>query len=95
MDYINGKDEVIVGLMTLKTGGVGLNLQGANHMVFLNHQYNPAWTTQAIHRIYRNGQHKNCFIYRLVYMRSIDQEVFKLGMLKHASAACVLDCGKG
>ena len=95
MDDINGKDEVIVGLMTLKTGGVGLNLQGANHMVFLNHQYNPAWTTQAIHRIYRNGQHKNCFIYRLVYMQSIDQEVFKLGMLKHASAACVLDCGKG
>ena len=39
------ESDIFIALMTLKTGGVGLNLQGANHMIFFNHQYNPAWTT--------------------------------------------------
>ena len=40
---INSDARVRVGFMTLKTGGVGLNLHGANHMIFYTSQYNPAW----------------------------------------------------
>jgi transcription termination factor 2 len=56
-------------LITVKCGGVGLNLVCANHIIIFEPQYSPFAEKQAIDRVYRIGQQKEVFVYRL-YMKS-------------------------
>jgi transcription termination factor 2 len=56
-------------LITVKCGGVGLNLVCANHIIIFEPQYSPFAEKQAIDRVYRIGQRKKVFVYRL-YMKS-------------------------
>lgn len=51
-------------LLSLKAGGVGISLQGANHIVFIEPHPNPQLVAQAEDRIYRIGQEKQCYIYK-------------------------------
>jgi SNF2 family DNA or RNA helicase len=53
----------------VKCGGVGLNLVCANHIIIFEPQYSPFAEKQAIDRVYRIGQRKKVFVYRL-YMKS-------------------------
>jgi DNA repair and recombination RAD54-like protein len=52
-------------LLSSKAGGCGLNLIGANRLVMFDPDWNPATDDQAMARVWRDGQKKNCFIYRL------------------------------
>lgn len=54
-------------LLSLTAGGVGLNLTGANHLLLFDIHWNPQLETQAQDRIYRFGQTKNVYIYKLVF----------------------------
>lgn len=53
-------------LLSLTAGGVGLNLVGGNHLLLIDIHWNPQLEVQAQDRIYRFGQKKNVFIYKLV-----------------------------
>lgn len=53
-------------LLSLKAGGVGLNLMVANHIIFAEPNLNPHARLQAEDRIWRLGQRKQCFVYRCV-----------------------------
>lgn len=53
-------------LCQTRTGGVGLNLQMANIVVFMNRDYNPSVEEQAIGRVYRQGQTKTVFVYYIL-----------------------------
>ncbi|VDN58976.1 unnamed protein product [Dracunculus medinensis] len=55
-----------VFLLSSKAGGCGLNLIGANRLVMFDPDWNPANDDQAMARIWRDGQKKHCFIYRLL-----------------------------
>lgn len=52
-------------MLSSKAGGCGLNLIGANRLVMFDPDWNPATDDQAMARVWRDGQKKNCFIYRL------------------------------
>jgi len=54
-------------LLSLTAGGVGLNLVGANHLLLFDIHWNPQLETQAQDRIYRVGQTKDVYVYKLVY----------------------------
>jgi DNA repair and recombination RAD54-like protein len=57
-------------LLSSKAGGCGLNLIGANRLVMFDPDWNPANDDQAMARVWRDGQTKTCYIYRLVAVSS-------------------------
>lgn len=59
-------------LITIKCGGVGLNLVCANHIVMFEPQYSPFSEKQAIDRVYRIGQRKSVFVHRLYIKFTIE-----------------------
>jgi DNA repair and recombination RAD54-like protein len=64
-----------VMLLSTKAGGVGLNLVGANHLVLFEPDWNPAIDAQAMGRVYRQGQTKPVFIYRLISEGTIEEAI--------------------
>jgi len=66
---------ITVFLISLKAGGVGLNLVAANHVFLVDPWWNPAVEEQAIQRVHRIGQTKDVFVTRLICNKSIEQRV--------------------
>ena len=75
-------DSVRVFLMTLKTGGVGLNLTSADYVFIYDPWWNRAAETQAIDRTHRIGQHNTVFTYKLVARNTIEEKILKLQEMK-------------
>ena len=67
-----------VFVMTLKTGGVGLNLTAADTVFILDPWWNTSAETQAIDRTHRIGQKKTVFTYRLIASNTIEEKILKL-----------------
>lgn len=78
-------------LLSSKAGGCGLNLIGANRLVMFDPDWNPANDDQAMARVWRDGQKKNCFIYRLLATGSIEEKMFQRQTHKKALSSCVVD----
>ncbi|RZJ78285.1 MAG: DEAD/DEAH box helicase, partial [Flavobacterium sp.] len=74
-------DEIRVFLISLKAGGVGLNLTQADYVYLIDPWWNPAVENQAIDRTYRIGQHKNVMAVRLICPDTIEEKM----MLMQAS----------
>lgn len=66
-------------LISLKTGGVGLNLTRASYVFHLDPWWNPAVENQASDRVHRIGQKKNVYVTRLLMQHTVEE---KIGMLK-------------
>lgn len=64
-----------------RTGGAGLNITAANHVVHYTLNWNPAVEAQATARAYRRGQEDPVFVHRLYYLNSVDELI--LGALKN------------
>lgn len=74
----NENPEYQLFLISLKAGGVGLNLTTADYVFLLDPWWNPAVELQAINRAHRIGQLKNVFAYRFVSKGSIEEKIIKL-----------------
>lgn len=82
--------DVSVFLISLKCGGVGLNLVEANHVYILDLWWNPTVEEQAFDRVYRIGQTKPVFIHRIVMKDSIEERMLLLQQKKSLLADRVL-----
>lgn len=67
-----------VFLISLKAGGVGLNLTKADYVFMLNPWWNPAAEAQAINRAHRIGQKRNVFVYRFITTETIEEKIARL-----------------
>ncbi len=76
-----------VFLISLKAGGVGLNLTAADYVYIVDPWWNPAVEQQAIDRTHRIGQTKNIFAYRMICKDTVEDKIFKLQEKKKALAA--------
>merc|ERR1712066_501554 len=78
-------------MLSSKAGGCGLNLIGANRLVMFDPDWNPANDDQAMARVWRDGQKKQCYIYRLLAVGTIDEKIFQRQAHKKALSSCVVD----
>ncbi|MCW3115902.1 MAG: box helicase-like protein [Segetibacter sp.] len=80
-------DSCRVFLISLKAGGVGLNLTAADYVYIVDPWWNPAVEQQAIDRTHRIGQTKNIFAYRMICKDTVEDKILKLQEKKKALAA--------
>ncbi|KAG2418048.1 DNA repair and recombination protein RAD54 [Aspergillus terreus] len=92
VDKFNDPDgEEFVFLLSSKAGGCGLNLIGANRLVLFDPDWNPAADQQALARVWRDGQKKDCFVYRFIATGSIEEKIFQRQSHKQSLSSCVVD----
>jgi hypothetical protein len=62
-------------LLSVRAGGAGLNLIGANCLILMDASWNPADDRQAMARVWRDGQQKPVFVYRLASLGTVEERV--------------------
>jgi superfamily II DNA or RNA helicase len=88
-DFQSGKRQIF--LISLKAGGVGLNLTEADTVIHYDPWWNPATENQATDRAYRIGQEKPVFVYKLIARGTVEEKIQHLQQEKSDLAAGVLD----
>ncbi|HQF54893.1 MAG TPA: DEAD/DEAH box helicase [Fibrobacteria bacterium] len=91
--FQNGLDESVF-LVSLKAGGAGVNLTGADYVFLLDPWWNPAVEEQAAARTHRIGQTNPVTIYRLVAKDTIEERVLALARGKAQLASALFDAGE-
>jgi SNF2 family DNA or RNA helicase len=76
------KSEIPVFLISLKAGGTGLNIIGADSVILLDPWWNPAVESQAIDRVHRLGQKNVVHVYRLLTRGTIEEKIRRLQSFK-------------
>ena len=88
-DFQSGKLQIF--LISLKAGGVGLNLTEADTVIHYDPWWNPAAENQATDRAYRIGQEKPVFVYKMIARGTVEEKIQHLQQEKSDLAAGVLD----
>jgi SNF2 family DNA or RNA helicase len=86
IEAFQNDEETRVFLISLKAGGVGLNLTAADYVYIVDPWWNPAVEQQAIDRTHRIGQTKNIFAYRMICKDTIEDKIMQLQEKKRALA---------
>lgn len=87
------EDETLpVFLVSLKAGGTGLNLVGADTVIHYDMWWNPAVENQATDRVYRMGQKKNVSSYKLITLGTIEEKIAELQKRKKGLVKKVVSC---
>ncbi|MBD3192592.1 MAG: ATP-dependent helicase [Candidatus Heimdallarchaeota archaeon] len=81
-------------ILSLKAGGVGLNLTAANHVFHVDRWWNPAVETQATDRAYRIGQNKAVFVYKFICPGTLEERIDQLIEKKKNLAQNLLTTGE-
>ena len=77
-------------LISLKAGGLGLNLTAAEYVFLLDPWWNPAVEAQAIDRAHRIGQTRHVFAYRLIAKDTVEEKVLQLQQSKKDLAEAII-----
>jgi non-specific serine/threonine protein kinase len=78
VDTFQNNDTMRVFLMSLKAGGVGLNLTAAEYVFLIDPWWNPAVEQQAIDRTHRIGQENKVFAYKMICKDTIEEKILQL-----------------
>jgi non-specific serine/threonine protein kinase len=78
-------------LISLKAGGVGLNLTAADYVIHLDPWWNPAIESQATDRVHRMGQQNKVFVYKLITTGTIEEKIQDLQESKKQLLSEIID----
>ena len=78
VDKFNEEEDIKVFFISLKAGGIGLNLTSANNVIIYDPWWNPQAENQAIDRTHRIGQKKSVNVYKFITKNSIEEKILKL-----------------
>ena len=82
VDEFNSNPDIKVFLISLKAGGTGLNLTGADMVIHYDPWWNASAENQATDRAYRIGQKNNVQVYKLITSNSIEEKIYELQQKK-------------
>lgn len=95
VEHFQNNDNCRVFLVSLKAGGVGLNLTAADYVYLVDPWWNPAVEAQAIDRTHRIGQDKHVFAYKMICKDTIEEKIMLLQEKKKALAADLISPDSG
>jgi TATA-binding protein-associated factor len=75
VNKFNGDPSIDVFLLTTSVGGLGLNLTGADTVIFVEHDWNPMKDLQAMDRAHRIGQKRVVNVYRLITRGTLEEKI--------------------
>jgi non-specific serine/threonine protein kinase len=88
------ENPIPVFLISLKAGGVGLNLVEADYVIHMDPWWNPAAENQASDRAHRIGQTKEVFVYKFITVDSIEERVLRMQVMKKALSNSIIQTEK-
>ena len=91
VDKFNTSEDVKLFLISLKAGGTGLNLTGADMVIHYDPWWNASAENQATDRAYRIGQKNNVQVYKLITKNSIEEKIYELQQKKSQLIDNMLD----
>ena len=95
VERFQGDPECLLFLVSLKAGGLGLNLTAAEYVFLLDPWWNPAVEAQAIDRTHRIGQTRPVFAYRLIARDTVEEKILELQQTKRALAESIIAADDG
>lgn len=95
VDNFQNSSECKVFLMTLKSGGVGLNLTAADYVFIYDPWWNSSSESQAVDRAHRIGQKNTVFSYRLITKGTIEEKIRELQLKKTGLIDMLIESDKG
>merc|ERR1719346_707911 len=94
VDWFNNDDRLFLFIASTRAGGVGINLTGANVVIFYDSDWNPAMDRQAMDRAHRIGQTRDVHIYRLISEHTVEENIWKRQLQKRQLDDVVVDQGR-
>lgn len=91
VERFNGEEYIPYMVLSLKAGGMGLNLTAANHVVHFDRWWNPAVENQATDRAFRIGQTRNVMVHKFVTKGSIEEKIDAMLEEKQKLAGDILE----
>lgn len=88
----NENPKIMVFLVSLKAGGTGLNLVGADTVIHYDMWWNPAVENQATDRVYRMGQKNSVSSYKLITLNTIEEKILEMQKRKKGLVKKVVSC---
>ena len=88
-------DQLKIFLISLKAGGVGLNLTKADYVFLLDPWWNPAIEAQAVDRAHRIGQENRVFTYKFISKGSVEEKILTLQKAKLKLASNLINIEEG
>lgn len=93
MQRFNTNPKIFLFILSTRSGGVGINLVGADTVIFYDSDWNPAMDQQAQDRCHRIGQTREVHIYRLISESTIEENILKKAKQKRALDDLVIQSG--
>jgi SNF2 family DNA or RNA helicase len=95
VDRFQDQDGPPIFILSLKAGGTGLNLTGANHVFHFDRWWNPAVENQATDRAFRIGQAKNVQVHKFICAGTLEEKIDEMIERKKEVADMVVGTGEG